>query len=190
MFKTHFYGQEISSYGRENGYVDYRAFASTFDAVLNNNIISNTADFCYWESVNYPDNTDKIEELEDLKERLTAEATEAEDRWTEAGWTEAEEDEKNIDRFGTVKFFSLVYYALTNWAEDIDIEIEELENVDESEVFQFYIVSDSGAELIQKYTDDPLYYSEELDMYVWGVTHYGTAWDYVLTDIQCEKEMK
>ena len=30
-----------------------------------------------------------------------------------------------------------------------------------------------------------VYYSEELDLYIWGVTHYGTSWDYVLTDIKC-----
>ena len=30
-------------------------------------------------------------------------------------------------------------------------------------------------------------YLEELDMYIWCVTHWGTAWDYVLTDIPCEK---
>jgi hypothetical protein len=23
-------------------------------------------------------------------------------------------------------------------------------------------------------------------MYIWGVTHYGTSWDYVLTDIKIE----
>ena len=58
---------------------------------------------------------------------------------------------------------------------------------DEDEIFQFYIVSDQGARLIEEYTNDPLFYNEELDLYVWGVTHYGTSWDYVLTDIECEK---
>lgn len=52
------------------------------------------------------------------------------------------------------------------------------------EVFQYFIVSDAGAELIQE-TNEILYYHEELDVYLWGVTHYGTSWDYVLMDIPC-----
>lgn len=54
----------------------------------------------------------------------------------------------------------------------------------EPEVYQWYIVSDAGAQIIQDYTDEVLYYNDTLDMYVWGVTHWGTSWDYVLTDIK------
>ena len=36
-------------------------------------------------------------------------------------------------------------------------------------------------------TDEIVYYNEELDMYVWGITHYGTSWDYVLTDIAIKR---
>lgn len=52
------------------------------------------------------------------------------------------------------------------------------------EVFQWFIVSDSGAEILEE-IGEVLYYNEELDMWLWGVTHYGTSWDYVLTDIPC-----
>ena len=52
------------------------------------------------------------------------------------------------------------------------------------EIFQYYIVSETGADTIRYWTDDPLFYSEPLDMYVWGVTHFGTGWDYVLTEIE------
>lgn len=55
----------------------------------------------------------------------------------------------------------------------------------DEEIFQWFIVSDAGAEMIQDYTDEILYYHEELDIYLWGVTHYGTSWDYVLMDIPC-----
>lgn len=54
-----------------------------------------------------------------------------------------------------------------------------------AEIFQYYIVSDRGAELIQEYTDDILFYHEELGIYLWGITHFGTSWDYVLTDVEC-----
>lgn len=53
------------------------------------------------------------------------------------------------------------------------------------EVFQKYIISANGAEILEDYTDELVWYNEELDMYVWGVTHLGTSWDYVLTDIRC-----
>lgn len=53
-----------------------------------------------------------------------------------------------------------------------------------TEIFQYYIVDNNGAEIIQDFTDEILFYNEELDLYVWGVTHYGTSWDHVLTDIK------
>lgn len=59
------------------------------------------------------------------------------------------------------------------------------ENDEYAEIFQWFIVSDNGAQMIQDYTNEILYYHEELDIYLWGVTHYGTSWDYVLMDIPC-----
>lgn len=59
------------------------------------------------------------------------------------------------------------------------------ENDEYTEVFQWFIVSDNGAQMIQDYTDEILYYHEELDIYLWGVTHWGTSWNYVLMDIPC-----
>ena len=59
------------------------------------------------------------------------------------------------------------------------------ENDEYTEVFQWFIVSDNGAQMIQDYTDEILFYNDELDIYLWGVTHYGTMWDHVLTDIPC-----
>ena len=55
---------------------------------------------------------------------------------------------------------------------------------DDDDIFQYFIVDDEGAKIIQEYTDDPLFYNEELDMYVWGITHYGTSWSLVLTDVK------
>ena len=81
--------------------------------------------------------------------------------------------------------------------EEIDSIQEQIEELDEEqgrsynqEIFQYYIVSDQGAEMIKQYTEDPLFYNETLDMYVWGITHYGTAWGYVLTDVKlnCKEE--
>lgn len=61
------------------------------------------------------------------------------------------------------------------------------------DIFQYYIVDEQGAEILQE-IGEIVYYNEALDLYIWGVTHYGTAWDYVLTDIpincgyDCEDE--
>ena len=52
------------------------------------------------------------------------------------------------------------------------------------DVYQYYIISDAGARFLQDFTDEIVYYHNELDMYVWGITHFGTSWDYVLTDIK------
>lgn len=111
---NYFCGNEISTYGQENGFLDYATFAKVFDAVLNNNIIGM---FDGWQLVNGCDYDE--------------------------------------------------------------------ENDEYTEVFQWFIVSDNGARMIQDYTDEILYYHEELDIYLWGVTHCGTSWEHVLMDIPC-----
>lgn len=57
---------------------------------------------------------------------------------------------------------------------------------DYPEICQYYIISKTGYEILTSYTDEIIYYNDELNMYVWGVTHFGTSWDYVLTDIKLE----
>lgn len=55
-----------------------------------------------------------------------------------------------------------------------------------AEIFQFFIIDTNGAEILQELTNEIIFYNEKLDLYIWGVTHYGTSWDYVLTDIKIE----
>lgn len=52
------------------------------------------------------------------------------------------------------------------------------------EVYQYYIISEYGYEFLSRYTDELVYYNSTLDVYLWGVTHFGTSWDYVLTDVE------
>lgn len=54
------------------------------------------------------------------------------------------------------------------------------------EAYQTYIITESGYKFLREWTDEIVYYCEELDIYLWGITHYGTSWDYVLTDIELE----
>ena len=122
----YFYGNKISEYGLENGYVDYSTLAKSFQAVLNNEIISATSDIGYWEQTSgYIDNSEEIEELLDEEE-------------------------------------------------------------EQPEIFQYYIVDDNGAEILKE-CNEIVFYNDALDMYVWGVTPYGTSWSYVLTNIKIEK---
>lgn len=65
---------------------------------------------------------------------------------------------------------------------DYDRETEEF-----VDVFQYYIVSERGAELLQD-VGEIVYYNQFLDLYLWGITHFGTGWDYVLTNIPITSE--
>lgn len=55
------------------------------------------------------------------------------------------------------------------------------------DIFQYYIISEYGAEILEHCTNEIVYYLPALNMYVWGVTHFGTSWDYVLTDIKIDE---
>ena len=120
VYGNYFFGNKISDYGLENGYVDYSTLAKAFNAVMNDDILSKTAEIGCWELDNGSDYDEDTGELIDI--------------------------------------------------------------------YQYFIIDPRGAEILSEWTDEIVYYNEVLDMYVWGVTHWGTAWDYVLTDIRIDKE--
>lgn len=125
---NYFYGNAISEYGLQHGYVDYRTLSKCGDAVLCNDITKLSYNDIELEQVNgYIDNSDEIDELE------------------------REQD-----------------YP--------------------PEIWQYYIIDDNLAEILKDWTDEIVYYIDYLDIYVWGVTHWGTSWDYVLTNIKIEKD--
>lgn len=62
------------------------------------------------------------------------------------------------------------------------------ENDSYEDIYQYYIISSYGAEILERYTDEIVYYLPAIDIYVWGVTHFGTSWDYVLTDIKIDDQ--
>lgn len=153
--QKYYYGNPISEYGMQNGRVDYATLSKCFDAVLNNDIMSLTYDIGSWEQVSGTiDNSEEIEELEEKRDEL-----------------EDENDESPSQ-------------ILENEIDLLNEKIEELENEqdEDQEVFQWFIVDDWGSRLLQE-INEIVYYNETLDMYLWGVTHYGTSWDYVLTSI-------
>ena len=50
--------------------------------------------------------------------------------------------------------------------------------------YQYYMISEFGVAFLIENTDELVYYNEELNIYIWGISHFGTSWDYVLTDIK------
>lgn len=51
-----------------------------------------------------------------------------------------------------------------------------------TEVFQWYLIDSGTADRLKEHTDELIAYSQLLDLYVLGVTHFGTSWDYVGTE--------
>ena len=70
----YFYGHQISDYGLEHGYVDYKTLAEAFQCVLSNDIIPKTNGIIgYWEQISgWIDNSDAIERFEEkIEETVT-----------------------------------------------------------------------------------------------------------------------
>lgn len=164
----YFCGNKVSEYGLQNGRVDFGTLAKAFDAVLCNEITklfySNiNGEYNEVEQVSgYIDNTDEINELNERLDEITDEYKAAEID---------SEREKELEK------------AMDELQEQID-ELQR-EQDEQQEIFQYFIVSDAGADLLKDY-GEIVYYIPALDVYVWGVTHYGTSWDYVLTNIKIE----
>ena len=177
---TWFCGNEASDYAKEKGFLDYATLAKAFDAVLNNDIIKNTSDIGYWDIENgseeyYEDNNGNrytYDEKEERIEELETKIREYEDTINEVMERDEDYEENHV------------YIAMNENISRIREEIEALEDAHYDEIFQYYIISDNGAEILKDYTNEIVFYNEALDMYVWGVTHWGTSWDYVLTDIK------
>lgn len=56
------------------------------------------------------------------------------------------------------------------------------------DIYQYYLIDESKAERLAEFTDEIIYYNNNLDLYVLGVTHFGTSWDYVMTDIKLKQD--
>ena len=72
-----------------------------------------------------------------------------------------------------------IYEGLENgnlyWdTDDDDLQVE---------VFQWYLITPSDAEYLKSVTNELIFYSDVLDEYVWGITHFGTPWDSVEVNI-------
>ena len=55
------------------------------------------------------------------------------------------------------------------------------------DVYQWYIVRECDVFLLEN--DYPIYYCDELDLYIVGITHLGMSWDMVYTDVEVPQFM-
>ena len=123
----YFYGVEITEEEIQNGYINYRTLAKSFDAILCNDI-------------------------------------------TKLFFTEIN---------GTYQEAEL--YNGTDYDEEEDYYYD---------IFQYYIIDNNGVDILETNTDEIIYYLPELDIYIWGVTHFGTPWNGVNTNIKINLEGK
>lgn len=79
------------------------------------------------------------------------------------------------DIFNNIESGSFTHYYING----VEVDQEEIEE----EIFQYFIVSDSALWILKK-AGELVFYSEKLNCYIWGVTHWGTSWDYVLTSLK------
>lgn len=55
------------------------------------------------------------------------------------------------------------------------------------DVFQWYIIRESDVYWLEN--DYPIYYCDELDLYIVGITHLGISWDMVYTNVEIPQFM-
>lgn len=63
------------------------------------------------------------------------------------------------------------------------VDDDDDENWEQKDFYQYYIISDSLKQVLCMWTHETVWYDEFIDVYIWGITHWGTSWDYVLTEI-------
>lgn len=56
------------------------------------------------------------------------------------------------------------------------------ENEESIEVYQYFIIDENDAERLAEDTSELIYYNEQMNLYLLGVTHFGSSWEIVPTD--------
>ena len=113
MYDGKVFGIEVSAYGKEKGYLDYRTLAKSLEDVILNN---------------------------SLREATLG--------------------------------------VIGKW-EIVAGEFDEM-------IMQDFIISRYGYEILKEFTNEIVFYNDVLNVYIWGVTHWGTGWAYELTDVKLE----
>lgn len=172
--KPTFWGVELNEEEIKNKRLSYGTVAKQFDAILCNDILQidnslidnlESGDF-----VSYYINGEETdrETYEELKEKYEDEQSDLlfDDDWGKDN-PRAEKLEKRYDEL----------------TELLD-QFEEIED----EVFQWFLVGESALWYLKK-MGELVFYSDLLGCYVWGVKHWGTSWDYVMTSLKLNDDL-
>lgn len=73
-------------------------------------------------------------------------------------------------------------YDRDNGIADDDMDAER-STVHDIEIYQTYIITERGAEYLFNHTSELISYSEKLGLWFWHVSHWGTAWSGVHTEV-------
>ena len=90
---------------------------------------------------------------------------------------------------GNVVLCNEIPKLLTKTGSDIILNNYDYEAETPTEIYQFYIIdsTESNFDLLKE-AGEIYFYEPEYDILVWCITHYGTSWDYVLTNIEIKGE--
>ena len=160
MEKVTFWGRELNDYEIKNKRLSYATMAKCFNAVLCNNITEIDPDIICNIECGEVFNIDGEKYTEKEREELI----------------EKLEKEKAIE-------------SREEQRDELEEKIKEAEDAESEipEIYQWFIVDDEAKWILEK-ANEPLFYSDKLGCYVWGVTHFGTAWSHVLTRLELDDD--
>ena len=58
------------------------------------------------------------------------------------------------------------------------------------DIYQWFIISRSGADFLVRRTEEIVYYSPSLEMYIWAIDDFGTPWEAVWRQMYTFEEAK
>lgn len=97
-----------------------------------------------------------------------------------------EKENGKISQYHFIKFFDIDMILCNEVAQKFELVPEfipeRFEDSEYFEVFQFFFIDEKDINLLQN-IDEPIYYCEDLDVYVLGFTNIGTGRDYILTNV-------
>ena len=159
----------FNEYERENKRVSFYNYLRFYNInlILNNNLF----DPCEYELYNYNqliDNAKKdyIEENKEELKNLICENIMESDIYNI--WDDIEEIKENV---------------IEDFIKENEENIIDYLNYNYCEVFQWFIINENDINFLMA-LNCPIYYNYDKDLYLLGVTHWGTGWDYCLTPIK------
>lgn len=99
---------------------------------------------------------------------------------------EYELKEKRLSLTNFLLYYDIDFILNNDIVKHFELEFlnyNDFEDIDpyELDIFQYYIIKQNDKELFEKYTDYPIFYCNELDLYLIGITHYNIGFNLVFT---------